>query len=808
MKCVSNKLAALLRLGLTSGRSTRIPAVVLFAALALAACSKRPEERAEEHYQKALQLIAKGEDFAAVPELGTAVRFQPNRLDVWRVKTDVHQRTGMTALYVQSLRRVLELDPGNEDAKSRLANVMIRSGSIDAAMRVVETVTVQDAQYHGTKALILAAQRDMAGAVQEAQKAVEKDPTNPDASLILASERAARNDLDAALRILNQAKVADANDTRVALAKIDLLVRAGKPAEAESDLRALIQKDSKNVALRVQLVRTLMGQRKPDDAEKELRAIAELNTSDSKAGLDVVRFIFSTKGADVARRELEGRVAKGGEIFPYQLALVDLEIGQRNLSEATRRLEALISDGKVAAADKNAARIKLAEVKISQRDVAAAEKLIGTVLEGDRRNVGALRLRAALRIDKGELEPAVADLREALNEQPKAPDLLLLMAQAYERNGQNELAERQYGDAVRAAELDPAVVLRYAAYLQRTENLPRAEEILTEALRKNPRSAELASTIAQVRLARKNWQGALQMADALARNEPTKLTAEQIRAAALAGQNKLEESLTALESAQRAAPANMGPLADLVRAYSAQKQFDKAEAILRKVAGEQPSNPMPLVLLGQLQVARGALADAEKNFVAAVALAPSDSSTHERLADFYFRQKKLDKALATVDAGLKSLPGNASLRLTRGGILDAKGDHDAAIAEFEQVLKEQPGSLAAANNLASLLLDYRTDKASLDRAQSMVDRLKGVKVPQFLDTLGWALHMRGDHNAALPLLEQAKAQLPSEPSVRFHLGMLYRAMGQETKALEELKAASLLVADESVLKRKIQSALN
>ena len=42
---------------------------------------------------------------------------------------------------------------------------------------------------------------------------------------------------------------------------------------------------------------------------------------------------------------------------------------------------------------------------------------------------------------------------------------------------------------------------------------------------------------------------------------------------------------------------------------------------------------------------------------------------------------------------------------------------DAAISEYQGLLAKDPGSLIVANNLASLLADHRTDKASLDQAE-------------------------------------------------------------------------------------------
>jgi cellulose synthase operon protein C len=111
------------------------------------------------------------------------------------------------------------------------------------------------------------------------------------------------------------------------------------------------------------------------------------------------------------------------------------------------------------------------------------------------------------------------------------------------------------------------------------------------------------------------------------------------------------------------------------------------------------------------------------------------------------------------------------------------------------------------NNLASLLLDYRTDKASLDRAYALADGLKDSNIPQFQDTVGWAQYRRGDFNKAIPILESAQAKLPNLASIRYHLGMSYIEARQREKAAEQLKAALQLEPDGSPLKEKIQSAL-
>ena len=173
----------------------------------------------------------------------------------------------------------------------------------------------------------------------------------------------------------------------------------------------------------------------------------------------------------------------------------------------------------------------------------------------------------------------------------------------------------------------------------------------------------------------------------------------------------------------------------------------------------------------------------------------------------YLRQKNSDEALKILRAGLQELPGNSTLRLTLAGTLELRGDFDGAITEYEGMLKDQPGSMVVANNLASLLSDHRSDKESLERAYAIAAPLAQSPVPNFKDTLGWLNYRRGDYRNAIPLLEDAAKALPNTALVHYHLGMSYIAAGQSERAVEELKKASTLDPNDADLSAKVQAAL-
>jgi len=381
------------------------------------------------------------------------------------------------------------------------------------------------------------------------------------------------------------------------------------------------------------------------------------------------------------------------------------------------------------------------------------------------------------------------------------------MASAYQLSGKPELAERQYSDAVKSAEWAPGVSLQYVSYLRNKGDLPQAEQVLVETISHNPRNVQLLATLAQLRLARKNWAGALAVADAVRANGDNAAVADQIKAAALAGQNNLDPNIAALEAAHASAPDAVQPVVSLVAAYTRANTPDKAEGLLRDMLKKNPSNAPLLVMLGQTQATAGKVAEAQSSFKDAIAQSPKDEGAYTALSNFYLAQKNFAEAGNILQAGLKERPDSMNLRLAWSGLLISKGDTDGAIAAYEAILKDQPNSPLAANNLASLLIDNRSDKASLDRAATLADVLKASSVPQFQDTVGWLQFKRGNTADATRILEDVAKQASSLAVVHYHLGMSYAAAGQATQAAEQFKTALNLEPDGTDLKEKIHAAM-
>ncbi|HEY5505424.1 MAG TPA: tetratricopeptide repeat protein [Sedimentisphaerales bacterium] len=454
-----------------------------------------------------------------------------------------------------------------------------------------------------------------------------------------------------------------------------------------------------------------------------------------------------------------------------------------------------------------AARVTLAKMYMDTNNVAAAEPLVSDILRADSRNASGLSLRASIHMVRNQIDDAITDLRSALNDQPQSPELLASLGLAYERSGSTELADKAFLDATRASKFAATFGLNYVEFLRRRGLAPQADTILEDLANRNPNSVAVLSALAKVKLAHQDWVGAHAIADSIRRLDEKSAVAELINGAAFGGENKLNDSLAALQSAYDLNPSAVQPMAALVSVYLQSHQTDKAEAFLQSVLKANPGNSEALVLLGAIQLTKNKPDEATKMFETVIKQQPKSPVGYRALADLYIRQRKIDEAVKVIQAGLQEQPKSVDLRLSLAGLMEAKGEYEPAIAEYETILGDQPASMIVANNLASLLADHRADKASLEKANSLAVLLANSQVPQFNDTVGWINYRRGDYKAAISLLESAVAKLPNFPLVHYHLGMAYLAIAQNEKASDQFKKVRELAPYDAELKAKIDAAL-
>lgn len=769
-----------------------------------------PEEKAQDHYRRGTELVGKKDLARARLEFRNAIQRKSDFLPAWRAMAKLEEQERNWPAVIGTLRQIARLDPNDIETRLQLASMSLFAGRFQEALELIDGAVAIDgnnARALALRAAALLKLGDEAKASQEARRSLELAPGNKEAATVLAAERFARDDSEGALRLLDTITSDTAADLGVELFRIKIYEKRKDVARVEQLMRKLIDQFPQELALKTQLLQFYLLQSRIDDAEKLLRQMADSDPANSTAGLALVRFLKESQGEAAARQELSSRLKKSADPFPYQIAAAELDIATGHGEAAETQLKGLITDSK--ARDQiETAQLRLAQYYVATKRMAQADALIGDVLRSDAGNGPARRMRASILMDQGQVEEAIGQLREALGDQPRSVELMLMLAVAYERAGSIELAAKQYSDATRISNLAPAPALDYVAFLIRRGRGQEAEDVLTQVTSRYPDNIEALSALAQLRLNSRNWSGARETAETIRKLGGKPGLADQIVGAAAAGQKNYQHSVTALSQAYNSNPGESGLMFALVRSYVMANQQDKADAFLNDVLSKNAANPEARVLKGLLQMASNQPGDAAQSFKAAIEANPKSPVGYRALADLRIKQKSFDDALGVLQDGLRVEPTSSPLLLAYAETLELNGDFEGAMKTYERMLKDQPGSLIVINNLASLLAEHRGDEASLDRASKLAQGLARSEVPQFKDTLGWIGSRRGEYKTAIPLLESAAAALPANATVRYHLAVTYIKAGESEKGATELrKAAELVGEEEKALAAKIADAL-
>jgi tetratricopeptide (TPR) repeat protein len=133
--------------------------------------------------------------------------------------------------------------------------------------------------------------------------------------------------------------------------------------------------------------------------------------------------------------------------------------------------------------------------------------------------------------------------------------------------------------------------------------------------------------------------------------------------------------------------------------------------------------------------------------------------------------------------GLTANPTSEELHMLLASVLTSQNAVDEAIAAYDAVLRMNPRNIFSANNLASLLAEYKSDAPNLERAFLLSrDFEREAPHPLFLDTLGWVRLKMGHSEEALRIMRQAITKAPDLPTLNYHLGAALYRSGKNAEA--------------------------
>ncbi|WP_424934656.1 tetratricopeptide repeat protein [Amaricoccus macauensis] len=746
--------------------------------LALAGCDTA-EERAEKHYQRGLALVEQGETARALLEFRNVFRLDNAHAPALNQYAALLEAQDDTQGAAKHYLRVLEIEPHDFTAHQRLARILIGLQDYgEAEIHVSEALRLEpgDPLARALRATLdFRAGTNRAAALAEARAVTQEAPEVVAAHMILIADRLNAEDIAGALDRVDAALDAVPGDEGLHLARLSILEETGDIDAIGAELARMVGLFPENDGVRDALIQWHLQAGDAEEAEAVLRAGAA--PGDTDAALEVVQFLYGLQGPEAAIAELERLIAETEAPGPYIRARAGIDFTEGRPEAAIAALRALL-EGAEASEETRETQVMLAGMLAGTGAGAESAALIETVLTEERGHAGALKLRAQARIDTGDPDGAIRDLRLALIETPEDPEIMTLMALAHEAAGSRELMGERLALAVQISQNGVAESLRYAAYLMQEDRPGPARDILREALRRAPEDPEIRHMLGRIAISERNWTEAVRIMDRLqAGSTPRELAlATSLEAESLAARDETGLLTELVESMARAGGAET-ELARQVGAWAARGQTAAARDHLDALLQDNPANLPAHLLRAGLRAAEGEQAQAEALYREAITAIPSDARPYEALVILLSTQGREADAASVAREGIAAAGASAPLQLTLASLAEAKGDIPRAVELYEALHDADPENLVAANNLASLLSAgipadpsgrSAQDAARLARAAEVARGLEGIAVPPLQDTYGWILFLQGDAETARIYLEPAAAALRENAQAQYH----------------------------------------
>ncbi len=768
----------------------RIPRILILLVF-VTACAG-PEEKAAEFVRSAGTLLDEGNLVKAEIEYKNALQINQNLPDAWFGLARIYEQQQRWRDAYGALNRIRELSPNHVDSRIMLGQILLASNQLDQALadaREISELAPDDARAHALMAAEQYRLENFAGARTEVRRALDLDPGNNEAMLVLARVLIAEDKHNKAIEILQKATEKYPDNVSFYLMQVQSHLETGNREAIEDIYLALVERFPQNAVFKLALVNLYLEDEDIDRAEQLLEEVVRADPDDVNEKIRLVGFKNRFRSFDDAVALAKSYIAKDKDEHRFRFLLAELYEGNGERDQAIAVYENIVADDGLQPNGLEArGKIALLELRAGNRE--RAIRLVDEILEQDKANENALLLRAGFQMSDGNFDDAVVSLRTVLRDNPESVKALGLLGQAYEAQGSGELALESYGKAYQLSPGTPLIANRFAQNLIRQRKYDKASELLHQSIARGNRSVDGLKLLTQARLALGDWGDAERLARQLQAIEGQEAASQQVLGIVYQGREDRAASVAAFERAHELSPDSTQPVVALVRTYLQGGQIDKARLFLDSVVAVHPENPTAYLLLGQLSLMQNDVSSAIDHFNRVIEVNPKVEAGYRGLASIYLRQNEHQKAEDIIRQGLSVMPGLPVLSIHLASIYERQRKLDEAIRIYEELLDENDKMIIARNNLASLLTDHRGDPASRERARALSADFRTSKIPQFRDTYAWAAVKSGINlEEAVVILEAIVRENDTVADYNYHLGEAYRKKGARDDAIVYLNRA-------------------
>jgi len=570
----------------------------------------------------------KGQAGEAELSLKRALDLRPTATQARDLLFRVLEDQGELARLQQEVEKSLKSSPGDVLLLARSARLSEKMGDLEKAVALWKRVTDIAPRAAGSRpngvrlkraplamieyARLLSRLGRADDAVRVAQKAAEQDEYSVRTVRALVAANLAARHSEHAQRVLRDALKARPDNVALHVLARDMYRVIGRPADAEAELKQLVQKRKNDSFPHFLLGQFYEGQARYEEAARKYERSLDLKPNFVAAEMRIIyaRLAQARSSNDDAERErclknASDRIAKVRDRFPRSLAprLAEAELltvrGEMDKAEA--HLRGLAEDF----ADNASLKIGLGKLYYTRGKVEEAIGELEGVLAQDPQTVDAHLLLARIHVDRNLLSRALKNCRDALTYQPAHVPALNLAAQIEVRRGNVTEAARYMKRVVELRPRDRVALFRLVQALLTHERKTEAVRVARDAYVRNPGAADFLSEYVRVLRSVGRIDRAEALCKTFLRAYPDSAEAAFMLAQIQFERGNGEAAGRSLHEAEtRAKNANLF-LSRAVRVCLRAKQYEKAVAFATRLAASRPDDPYACATLLAAQKASG-----------------------------------------------------------------------------------------------------------------------------------------------------------------------------------------------------------
>jgi putative PEP-CTERM system TPR-repeat lipoprotein len=737
---------------------------------------------------KARQRAGQGDFDGALAMADEVIAKSPQSYDAWKLKGDLllfakNQVNDALAAY----RKAVEIKPDFMAGHSAVTTILLQKGDLAAAAAQIEQLKKLAANHPQTKYLeaqLAFQKKDFKLARDLVQQVLRAAPTNVQGLQLAGAVELQLNSLPAAEGYLSKALQAAPT---LALARRLLVVtylRSGQPAKAMATLLPGLNRENIDPELLSVAGEVYLQNGDVKQAQEYFEKATKQAPKDGRKRTALALTHLMGGSVDTAFEELQD-IAVSDTGTTADLALISAHLRRQEFDKALKAIDGLEKKQP----DKPLAAVLRARTLLAKRDMAGARKSFERALTIDPSYFPAVASLAA--IDRADKKPDDAKKRfeAVLAKDPKNGQAWLALAEIAARSGAaKEEVAKLIGNAVAANPADVAPRLLLIDFHLRNKDFKQASSVAQNAVAALPDSPEVLDALGRTQQAAGELNQAITTYNKLASMQPlSPLSQMRLAGAHMAEKNK-DAAVQSLRKALEIKPDLLEAQRALIALDVEGKNFQGAMATARTVQKQRPKETVGYVLEGDINASQKNWDSAATAYRAGLKQVNS-SELAIKLHSVLLASGKGAEADKFLTTWQKDNPKDAAFLSYLGDRALARKDYGSAEKSYMAVIKTQPNSAVAYNNLA-----WVSAKLNKDGAIGYAEKANALapNQPAFMDTLAVLLSDKGDYAKAVELQTKALALQPQNALFKLNLAKIHIKGGEKDLARKELDELSKL----------------